>query len=268
MEGSIRGDFYFVPGAATATTQGADTAIPTLEQDNQLWAETKQAGTLEAYQWYLEKFPDGLRAGLARNEISKRERTNQPAPQAAPTTTASANKIAYAQQPAPAAKAGGHAGGDDDMSDLVRTQMSELTNQAVQLANTDLSVGDAFLPYGVMQMKNGELKQVRWTMPNPPAAQEVLKGIVVSMMKEAKANPNVISAVAIGPTQTNGTNERGESVLVTGLSALVDHRNGAPRTVFMPYIRKGSAIEFGTPVYQIGPVSMFDHSASQAGSRR
>ncbi|MFP5441385.1 MAG: caspase domain-containing protein [Gammaproteobacteria bacterium] len=80
MEGSIRGDFYFVPGAATATTQGTDTAIPTLEQDNQLWAETKQAGTLEAYQWYLEKFPDGLRAGLARGEIAKLESRQAPAP--------------------------------------------------------------------------------------------------------------------------------------------------------------------------------------------
>lgn len=75
MEGSIEGEFSFrtvveVPPAQLPVAQPVMYA-PARDDDGALWSDTKLAGTLEAYEWYLERFPQGLRAGLARIEIQK-----------------------------------------------------------------------------------------------------------------------------------------------------------------------------------------------------
>lgn len=83
MEGSVEGEFSFRPEqvvepvakpdpqpSATPATP-AVTLVNQRDDDGALWADTKQAGTEEAYLWYLEKFPNGLRAGLARAELAK-----------------------------------------------------------------------------------------------------------------------------------------------------------------------------------------------------
>lgn len=81
MEGSIEGEFSFrtvveVPPAQLPVAQPGMYA-PARDDDGALWSDTKLAGTLEAYQWYLERFPQGLRAGLARIEIQKLSAANE-----------------------------------------------------------------------------------------------------------------------------------------------------------------------------------------------
>lgn len=151
-----------------------------------------------------------------------------------------------------------------DVPQAVRDEMSALVEKAVQLASAPLQEGDAFLPYGVLQLKSGELKQVQWKQPNPPAAQEVLRGIVITMMLEIAQNPDVIAGVTIGPTMGTGTTQTGETMPVRGIIALVDHRNGAPRQMFMPYVREDGKINFGTTAYQMGAVPLFDHGQGAA----
>lgn len=151
-----------------------------------------------------------------------------------------------------------------DVPQAVRDEMSALVEKAVQLASAPLQEGDAFLPYGVLQLKSGELKQVQWKQPNPPVAQEVLKGIVITMMREIAQNPDIIAGVTIGPSMATGTTQTGETMPVHGLSALVDHRHGAPRLAFMPYVREDGKINFGTTVYQMGAVPLFDHGQGAA----
>lgn len=41
------------------------------DPDSILWYETKAIGTIDAYEWYIERFPDGLRVGPAKSEIRK-----------------------------------------------------------------------------------------------------------------------------------------------------------------------------------------------------
>lgn len=151
-----------------------------------------------------------------------------------------------------------------DVPQAVRDEMSALVEKAVQLASAPLQEGDAFLPYGVLQLKSGELKQVQWKQPNPPAAQEVLRGIVITMMLEIAQNPDVMAGVTIGPTMGTGTTQTGETMPVRGIIALVDHRDGAPRQMFMPYVREDGKINFGTTVYQMGAVPLFDHGQGAA----
>lgn len=153
-----------------------------------------------------------------------------------------------------------------DVPEAVREEMSALVEKAIQLASAPLQEGDAFLPYGVLQLKSGELKQVQWKQPNPPVAQEVLKGIVVTMMREIAQNPDIVAGVTIGPSMATGTTQTGETMPVHGLSALVDHRNGAPRLAFMPYVREDGKINFGTTVYQMGAVPLFDHGQGAAAA--
>lgn len=153
-----------------------------------------------------------------------------------------------------------------DVPEAVREEMSALVEKGVQLASAPLQEGDAFLPYGVLQLKSGELKQVQWKQPNPPAAQEVLKGIIITMMREIAQNPDVVAGVTIGPSMATGTTQTGETMPVHGLSALVDHRHGAPRLAFMPYVREEGKINFGTTVYQLGAVPLFDHGQGAAAS--
>ncbi|MFP5441088.1 MAG: hypothetical protein ACLGHJ_06315 [Gammaproteobacteria bacterium] len=151
-----------------------------------------------------------------------------------------------------------------DVPQEVRDEMSALVEKAVQIASAPLQEGDFFLPYGVLQLKSGELKQVQWKQPNPPVAQEVLKGIVVTMMREIAQNPDIIAGVTVGPTMATGTTQTGETMPVHGISALVDHRHGAPRQMFMPYVREDGKINFGTTVYQLGALPLFDHGQAAA----
>lgn len=168
----------------------------------------------------------------------------------AATSKTAAKKPAAAPETAPV----------DDMPEAVREQMSALIQQGVQLAAAPLQAGDDFLPYGVMQLKDGSLKQVQWKKPNPPPPQEVLRGIFLTMMQEAARNQDVIAIVTVAPTMVSGTTDDGKAVQVHMVRAEADHRDGAPRLALLPYTRENGKIEFGTTIYRVGNNPLFDHS--------
>lgn len=71
IQGFLRDDLSFLPAA----TDGRDDA-PDGDADNRLWALARAENTREAYELYIERFPDGDRADQARarlDEISEAE---------------------------------------------------------------------------------------------------------------------------------------------------------------------------------------------------
>ncbi len=71
MEGSLRGDFYFIfKGPVTVQVQQQPQpqaqAAPDVDPENQTWAAASRANTLSAYQAYLNAFPQGRYAVAAK----------------------------------------------------------------------------------------------------------------------------------------------------------------------------------------------------------
>ena len=73
MEGSIEGDFYFRGGAAAAVASGP---VDPLALELAYWDSVKSSASARDYQAYLDKYPQGQFAGLAR------ERAMNPPPPA------------------------------------------------------------------------------------------------------------------------------------------------------------------------------------------
>lgn len=171
---------------------------------------------------------------------------------------AQAAEPAAAKPATPAAKGaaatGGKAGAPAaEVSTEVLDDMSKLVEAAIQHAGRELEKGvDEFLPYGVLQLASGEAKLVHWQKPNPPPLPEVMRGIVLTLRQLGRA-PDVVSAVTVAPTAVNTE----EGVVVKGIRCEVDHRNGEPRIVFVPYTRENGKVLTGTPVYLPGKNPIF-----------
>ena len=69
---SVEGDFYFVPGAAlpAPAQRPPAPASSSADQDLAVWNSIKEAGTLDEFQAYLDRFPDGIFAKAAANRIA------------------------------------------------------------------------------------------------------------------------------------------------------------------------------------------------------
>jgi hypothetical protein len=74
MEGSIEGDFYFVPGAALAME------TPILNMELAYWNSARKSGDRHDYELYLNKFPNGSFAEVAQLKLAtiKREEDVKP----------------------------------------------------------------------------------------------------------------------------------------------------------------------------------------------
>lgn len=140
--------------------------------------------------------------------------------------------------------------------------MSKLVESAVQEAGRELEKGvDEFLPYGVVLLKSGEAKMVRWQKPNPPPLPEVMRAIVLTL-RQIGRTPDVVAAVSVAPTAVNTE----EGIVVKGIRCEVDHRDGEPRIVFVPYTREDGKVLTGTPVYLPGKNPIFVRPGDQAAA--
>lgn len=150
-------------------------------------------------------------------------------------------------------------------------EVVEAMNKLVDLAVTrralsDIGKGhDDFLPYGVLLLSSGETRLVSWQKPNPPPALDVLKGIFVTMQRQALQDLGIVAAVTVSPS--GATSEKGE--LVKGIRCEVDHRKGEPRIVFIPYAKEGGKVVTGTPIYLASSNPVFPHiGKSTAGAAK
>lgn len=136
----------------------------------------------------------------------------------------------------------------------VLTAMNKLVEVAIQRAAEDLSKGvDEFKPYAVLQLKSGELKNVHWNVPNPPPPFEMLRGIVLTVRKNTQQNPDIVAAVTVAPSEVPTK----EGVRVKGIRCEVDHRDGEPRVVFIPYTREEGKLVTGSNLYLPGTNPLF-----------
>jgi len=105
QEGVILGHFYFRPLATLAneappptTPQPAQTLAPDIELE--FWRSTDKCGTRDCYEDYLQNFPSGRFAGLAKAQLKRLMKT-EVTPQAAVTPsidkTASVSSVSIAQ---------------------------------------------------------------------------------------------------------------------------------------------------------------------------
>ena len=79
-----RGHFYFFgpSGNPAATAVPASASAPNTVTDAEFWSDTKLAGNREAFEAYLEKYPQGQFIGLAKAYLSKLQEGQEPTTQA------------------------------------------------------------------------------------------------------------------------------------------------------------------------------------------
>lgn len=132
--------------------------------------------------------------------------------------------------------------------DVVKA-MGELVKQGVQLASAPLQTSDDFEPYAVLQRKDGSLQRVRYQKPetpsaNPPSASEIFKRVTLSVLDVTRKDPDVVAAVTFASTMSPTSDGKTK---VPMIRAEVDHREGAPLIVLMPFQRtKEGKLEFGS----------------------
>lgn len=161
-------------------------------------------------------------------------------------------------QPAPGGDAAVYA--NIEVPPRIVEEMGKLVEAAVQGAAQPLQTSDDFTPYGVVQTRDGKLHMVRWGKPNPPPAMELFRQIFIALRSEARKD-EVVGAVTVAPTSAPTTDGKERVALIR---AEVDHREGAPRIVLIPYKRIDGKLELGTPIYQPGINAVFDHSKQLA----
>jgi len=92
MEGSIEGEFYFRGGASSMTAQAGEMQkVDPAAIELAFWDSVKSSSNKRDYELYLEKYPQGQFAGLA-----KERSITPPAPQVAAVDRASSPQVAYA----------------------------------------------------------------------------------------------------------------------------------------------------------------------------
>jgi formylglycine-generating enzyme required for sulfatase activity len=91
---SLIGKFYFQPGAPPAVAANSPTAAVTVDEkvlDLEFWNAVKDSNDPQEYKDYLDKFPNGQFAAIARRRAAGgRGGNNNPAPVKPPTNTRSA----------------------------------------------------------------------------------------------------------------------------------------------------------------------------------
>ncbi len=99
---SLTGDFYFQPGAAVAAAPGAPAAAPaapTVDREAMFWDSVKGSSDPAELRAYLDTYPTGTFAPIARARVASLEAARQQQTAAARTATAPAPAVPV---PAPA----------------------------------------------------------------------------------------------------------------------------------------------------------------------
>jgi formylglycine-generating enzyme required for sulfatase activity len=91
VEGSLRGEFYFIfQGQTTVNVQQAPA-----DPDSSAWQAADSLGTLSAYEAYLREYPKGRHAAAARIKIGALKPGARPAVSPAPTSASSDPETAF-----------------------------------------------------------------------------------------------------------------------------------------------------------------------------
>ncbi len=177
---SLTGDFFFVPrGAAVATPP----VTPSADRELAFWESVKDSHDPADFQAYLDQYPAGTFAALARNRLA----AQQPQQQAATTPTA--------PNPAPARQEGQVAALGLAVAELqpdlraeygVPAVMQGLVITAVEIAGSEFKVGDVIVEIDrvAVSTRDGFDRQVAAARDRHAAAVKLLinRGGVFSLL--------------------------------------------------------------------------------------
>jgi hypothetical protein len=125
--------------------------------------------------------------------------------------------------------------------------MGDLVQQGAQAASGSLQTADDFEPYAVLQRKDGSLQVVRWksaeNAATKPSALEVFKRVTLSVLDATRKDKDIVAAATFAASAST-TNDG--KTMVPMIRAEVDHRDGTPLIVLMPFQRKDGKLEFGS----------------------
>lgn len=145
--------------------------------------------------------------------------------------------------------------------------MGKLVEQGVQVASPSLQKGDDFEPYAVLQLKDGTLQYVGYQKPNPPPenappAMEIFKRITLTVLDATRKNPDIVAAATFAASSSTTSDGK---TMVPMIRAEVDHREGTPLLVLIPFQRdKDGKPVFGTTPSMPGTNFLFFHEQADA----
>lgn len=141
-----------------------------------------------------------------------------------------------------------------EAGDEIKKEMERLVEEAIKPLAVELEKSDHFTPYGVLRKKDGGLQMLRWGKPNPPEDMQVFREIN-RMIRDQTKRPEIVAAVTVATTTIPTADGKGQ---VYGIRAEVDHREGTPLVVVVPYARENGKLVLGTLIYRVGKNPMFD----------
>lgn len=141
----------------------------------------------------------------------------------------------------------------------VNEQTNTLVNRVVEIAVANLAGKKTFPPFGAVLHKDGSMELVGRKDKSSASARETLALMLAAVREKAEA-PDVQAGALVGLMQVKGP--KGP---IDGIRIEVDHREGVPTIVFLPYARQASGqLVFGQQATQPGTNEIFPHATPAA----
>lgn len=141
----------------------------------------------------------------------------------------------------------------------VNEQTNTLVNRVVEIAVANLAANKTFPPFGAVLHKDGSIELLGRSEKSTAPAKETL-ALVLAAVREKTAAPDVQAGALVGLMQVKGP--KGP---IDGIRLEVDHREGVPTIVFLPYVRQASGqLAFGQQATRPGSNAMFERAAATA----
>lgn len=135
----------------------------------------------------------------------------------------------------------------------VNEQTNTLVNKAVEIAIASLTGQQTFPPFGAVIHQDGSVELLGRTEKASVPAKETLALVLVALRAKAAEDETVQASALVGLMQVKGPQGP-----IDGIRIEVDHREGVPTIVFLPYVRQASGkLAFGQQATRPGTNHMF-----------
>ena len=134
-----------------------------------------------------------------------------------------------------------------------KEEIEELLNYLLPFAEERLSADGEFYPYAAMVSADGELKSVAAATGEDPEVGDLLVALHEELRAQAAGGSIRASGIAADVTLTDP--DSGETTDAVQLE--LDHANGDPVDIYVPYETAPDGVKFGEPVSAAGREPVF-----------
>lgn len=134
-----------------------------------------------------------------------------------------------------------------------KDEIEELLNFLLPVAEEELSKAGEFYPYAAMVAADGELKSVSAAAGEEPGVADLLVALHEELRAQAAHGSIRASGIAADVTLTDP--DSGETTDAVQLE--LDHAEGDPVDIYVPYETVGSEVRFGELVTAAGRQPVF-----------